>query len=320
MRAPPPGRSGDGVPSFRVLVCGASGFLGSHLVEELARRPEVKLIALTRGQELQGAWCQNAAIETITADITDPEMVAGALAKSAPTHVINSASYGVRPNERAFRKSEAVNLSGTYNLLSASAAHGVIRFIQIGSYSEYGRHGGALEESLRLLPDSPYAATKAAASLLLEDQRLCGSMEAVVARVFHLWGPREHPHRLTPQVITASRTREPLKLTAGAQIKDFTFVEDAARWICDLTLRSEALEYGVYNIAGGRRCSVRDFVVDLASRVNGSDSFEFGAYEIPRREPPNGTADTSRLVSAIGPLEPTPFDAAASSTIAALQS
>ncbi len=285
----------------------------------LAQLPDVSAIALIRKPYPPKSFGTQANIEVVVADITDAKAVRGAITEAAPSHIINATSYGVRPEERAFRRSEAVNLTGAYHLISASAAGDVRRFVQIGSYSEYGQHDKTLSEHVALRPDSPYAATKAAASLLLQDMRLCGSMETVVARAFHMWGPGEPPHRLTSQVIAASRAKKPLKLTSGTQVKDFTYVADAARWICALALSDSKLDHGVYNVAGGRRCSVKEFALDVANKVNGSSTFEFGARNMPQREPPNGTADNSRLQDAIGPLTQTPFDDAVSATIAASQ-
>lgn len=250
-------------------------------------------------------------------DVTSETDTIATLSHLGATHVINASSYGVHPEETDFAKSVKVNTWGTYTLVSAASQAGVKRFIQVGSYFEYAHNAKEISENAPLSFSSLYADTKSAASLILNDRRLCGGMETVIARAFHLWGAREAPHRLTAQVINACATRTPLKLTEGVQIKDFTYVSDAAAWISALTLRSEPLPHSIYNIAGGRRCSVREFVTCLASRLDGTELMHFGEKTMPGRESPYGLANTSRLRSTLGSMVPTPFEEVVRQTLTA---
>jgi nucleoside-diphosphate-sugar epimerase len=304
--------------AHHVLVSGATGFLGAHLVATLKGIADTEVTALLRPGHNPASRLTSGDCKHISADIRDGDAVRTVFRETQPTHVINAATYGVNPAQNSFAEYVAVNVTGTYNLLSASAEAAVKRFTQIGSYFEYGRQEGPVYETVSLRLESTYAATKAAAGLMLRDQRLCGKMETVIARAFHLWGPGEAAHRLTPQVIRACREHRKLDLTEGRQVKDFTYVRDASRWVCALTLHSKRLPYIEFNIAGGQRSSVREFATQIAHEMNGVEFLRFGNKAMPGREPPSGIAETDRLKEVLGDLHPTDISAAITETIAEL--
>lgn len=301
--------------SNHVVVAGASGYLGRHLVKSISQHADTKVTGLMRpdGNSSDRTAADN--VSYLDLDVTDEAATRELLSRIAPTHLINASSYGVNPTETDFSQSVSVNTWGTYALLAGAAQAGVKRYTQVGSYFEYAPFDGEIIEDAPLAPSSVYAATKAAASLLMNDRRLRGDMEVVTARVFHLWGSEEAAHRLTSQVRSACQNRRPLDLTAGTQKKDFTYVCDASRWISNLTLHAEPLPHSVYNIAGGKRCTVRDFVTALATELNGTDLMRFGERAMPLREPPSGLANTARLAALFGPLTMTPFEIAMKNTL-----
>lgn len=305
--------------SNHVVIAGASGYLGRHLIESTSQHSDTKVTGLLRPTSAKSSRVVADNVTYSVLDVTDETATRSLLSRMAPTHVINASSYGVNPSETGFTQSVSVNTWGTYALLAGSAQAGVKRFTQVGSYFEYAPFDGEISEDAPLDPSSVYAATKAAASLLINDRRIRGDMEALTTRVFHIWGAEEPAHRLTSQVRTACLKRRPLDLTAGTQQKDFTYVCDAARWIADLTLHAEPLPYSAYNIAGGTRCTVRDFVTSLATELDGIDLLRFGKRAMPQREPPSGLANTARLASLLGPLTMTPFEIAMKQTLCATE-
>lgn len=298
-----------------VVIAGATGYLGRHLVKSLRTDSNIKVTALVRPGNDKRLQDKHHSTSYTELDVTDERAVGDLLSSIKPTHVINASSYGVNPSESDFEHSVAVNTWGTYALLAGAARAGARRFTQVGSYFEYAPHDGEIPEGAPVSPESAYAATKAAASLLINDRRVCGDMETVVARAFHLWGSQEPSHRLPSQIIAACQNRKPLELTSGLQKKDFTYVSDAAKWINALTLHKVSLPHSTYNIAGGKRCSVREFVTSLAAECDGADLMRFGIKPLPKREPPSGLANTSRLESLLGPLAPTPFRKAIEQTL-----
>lgn len=301
-----------------VAVAGATGYLGRHIVRNLSKLSDVRVTALIRSGSCSNKPDMSDKVFTAEVDVADSTSVQELFDKIRPTHVINASSYGVNPIDNDFKRSVSVNIWGTYDLIQGAAHAGVKRFVQVGTYFEYGPKEQEILEEDPIVPAGIYASTKAAASTLTRDRRICGDMETVLCRAFHLWGSDEAAHRLTPQVISACRKEHPLDLTSGLQEKDFTYVGDTARWLVAITLHPEILPHQVFNVAGGQRCSVRDFVSRIASQLGGLDLMQFGKKPMPEREPLNGLAATSRLTSLLGPLHPTPLSDALNETIAAL--
>src|SRR5262249_22987691 len=155
-------RDGPGThPVTRVLVVGAAGFVGANLLRDLMRRPGIDAMGwIRRGGN---AWRLTALEKpkVLGHDIADAQYIA----TLRPDIVINAAAVGVTsvPTlDDAYR----VNVDSVVHLLAAAGAAGVKRFIQLGSYFEYGDQTGVLHEDGPLLPKTTYAATKAAASIL----------------------------------------------------------------------------------------------------------------------------------------------------------
>jgi nucleoside-diphosphate-sugar epimerase len=209
--------------------------------------------------------------------------------------VINAASYGVGEDERDEQHMAAINVAAVRKLLEAAAAAGVHRFVQLGTYSEYGDYPETISETTRVLPKDAYGRTKADASSLVMDRSFSTPIEAIVLRLFNVWGPFERPHRLLPRVIRHCRARERLPLTAGTQIKEWCYVRDVAQWILDIALMEHQWPLPIINLGSGTRLSVREMALTAARSLHGEHLLDFGAVPIPTREVQTGPADLTRI-------------------------
>ena len=279
----------------RVLVVGAGGFVGANLMRDLMRRPGVDTHGWMRPggsrwriDHLQGSNVSEVDIAGLDA--------AKALRNLKPDVVINAAAHAVSSANADSPALEQVNGAAPLDLLRAAQDSGSRRFIQLGSYFEYGDRSETLHEDDPVRPKTPYAASKAKATQQIATARDL-STEAVVLRLFNLWGAWEASHRLIPQVIRACRAKELLALTPGTQLKDFTSVRDIAHWIGDLALRAAPIPHRIVNVASGRRIAVRDLVSEVARELHGSAFMQFGAKQMPEGEPQTGPADLTRLTA-----------------------
>lgn len=292
----------------RLLVAGAAGFIGSHVVAAALARG-LSVAALVRDRRPHAA----PNLDVVRADLVADDLVP-TLAAVRPEIVVNAASYGVGADERDADRMFAINTLGAFRLHAAARAAGVRRFIQLGSYSEYGDHSGTITEDTPLRPKDAYGATKAAASLLVAVPDT--APEALVLRLFNVWGPGERPHRLLMRVIDHCRRGQRLPLTSGDQMKDWTFVGDLAGWIVEIALRSDAYPFRIVNVASGLRLSVRDLALAAAERLGGAHLLDFGAVPIPPREVQTGPADTTRLDILLPNRRTTPLAEAIARTLA----
>jgi nucleoside-diphosphate-sugar epimerase len=292
-----------------VLLTGAAGFIGTHIVRTgIARGLEITALTHRRPLDVPGA-------RIVQADLTAADL--GAIVAAArPEIVINAASYGIGPEERDPERALSINTIAAQRLLMAAKAVGVRRFIQLGTYSEYGDHAGTISEDTPLRPKEAYGATKAAASLLVTTPGIAAPVEAIVLRLFNVWGPGERPQRLLQQVIRHCRAQTRFPLTPGNQVKDWAYVGDAAGWILDIALRDGPFPDPIVNVASGDRRSVREMATLAAIALDGRHLLDFGAVPVPAREVQTGPADLSRISALLPHRQVTPLDEAIAATIA----
>lgn len=286
----------------RVLVLGASGFVGRWVARALAASG-AQLQLVVRDEVAVGAVADAYAFsgEVHVADLREPEQAARLVKKATPDVVFNLAGYGVDPSERDPDLAERINAQLPEALATALVAQrrgaevGRPVLVHVGSALEYGEIAGDLVEHSLPHPTTLYGETKLAGTLAV--QRVCSSqrLPALTARLFTVFGPGEHAGRLFPTLCDAARRRGTIPLTAGTQQRDFCFVEDVATGL--LKLGAAHVEPGeVVNLASGEMTSVREFV-ELAARSLriAPERLDFGALPIRAEEMSHDAISVQRL-------------------------
>jgi nucleoside-diphosphate-sugar epimerase len=270
-----------------VLVTGAMGFLGQHVVSMLCSRG-INVVATTTSTITNGSGLT-------TMNVMDANSVIAAFRAHKPTHVINCAAYGVDQRLQDCQMAFAVNVRGVSNMMRGASDVGVVRFIQVGSCSEYKSSAEPISETAEQNPNDIYGISKSAGSLLALQYGRATGLAVSVVRPFGLWGPNEPPYRLSAQIVRAWHTRAPLKLTPCDVIRDYTYVKDMAEWLVSMTLDVELEPGSIVNLGSGRAVLLREFVNSQARVLNIVDQLQFGA--LPRRlnEQQSWIADVARL-------------------------
>lgn len=282
----------------RILVTGANGFIGSHVIA-CARDQGLHAVATYRGARESG---------TVHLDVCDPEGIDNAFSEVLPSHVVHCAAYGVNYADQDVDLALAVNVRGSLRVLESAARHGVRRFVHLGSCFEYGSYTNPIAEDATLNPTAIYGVSKAAATLLLRERAHALSIPLIVARPFGTWGPREAAHRLIPQVLSACMNHSPIKLTACEVIRDYTYVEDMAECILRLLFVDDVPTGTIVNVGSGRSVVLRDFVLAIARMFDADDLLQFGALPYRPTEMTSLVADTSRLRDMLGELPRTSLE------------
>ena len=247
----------------RVVVTGASGFVGANLVRRLlAEGHEVHLL-LRPGY---AAWRLQAIRDEILlheVDLRDGEGLARVVALIRPEWVFHLAAYGAYSHQTDLAQMVATNISATAHLITACLATGFEAFVHTGSSSEYGLVDHAPAESEAIDPNSYYACTKAAATHLCRHIARDHDVHVPTLRLYSVYGPYEEPTRLLPTLVLRGLRGELPPLVNPEIARDFVFVED----ICDAYLLAAAhpqTERGaIYNVGTGVQTTLRE-IVELA--------------------------------------------------------
>jgi nucleoside-diphosphate-sugar epimerase len=233
--------------SDSVLVTGATGFIGPHLVTALAKR----------GAEVLPAG-------SAEAELGDPQEARRLLSETRPRTVVNLA----RPTHAAARAEDhAAHVAIAANLLTACREARVERLIQIGSATEFGRCGSPVDDDAPLRPTTPFGAAKARSSELVLEADGDG-LRTVVLRPFSVYGPGDPERHLIPAAIEAAISGATLPLTGADVGRDWVFVADVAE-ACALAVDGR-VDGEAVNVASGATVPNRR-VVELVAGAAGRE-------------------------------------------------
>ena len=283
------------------LVLGASGFIGSWTARALhARGASVIVSARTeqRARSAFGSLGWNPRVEV--ADLSAAGSVARLVNATQPSIVFNLAGYGVDRSERDVALMTALNSRLTEELCEALAKRdeGVwsgVGLVHAGSAAEYGPVDGTIVETSTECPISDYGRTKLEGTRALQRLSLASGLNAVVARLFTVYGPGDYPDKILSALMHTATAGGRLQLTGGRQRRNFTYVEDVAEGLLRLGL-SAPQQGEVVHLAGTYVVSVREFA-ETAADVVGLDPgrLDFGALPDRDDEMWHGEVDCARL-------------------------
>ncbi len=253
-----------------VWVVGGSGFIGAKLFFALRQyRPDVYAVSrqTDRSWRLLQVPPDVARKQFINLDITRPKAVEEAVQTLRPRTVFNLSAYGAYERQNDGYRIHQVNYVGTYNLMKSLCEHGCEAFVQAGSSSEYGINCQAPAENDELRPNSDYAVSKGATSLLLKFFGQVKSFPCAQLRLYSIYGPWEERDRLIPRVVASGLTGTYPPLADKRISRDFVYVDDCLRALVRAALTVCKNEPGLsLNIATGVKISLED-VATVAKSV-----------------------------------------------------
>jgi nucleoside-diphosphate-sugar epimerase len=253
----------NSVKGKRVLVSGASGFIGSHLVDRLVREGAI-VSALSRTEGQLAAIASRPAVEFIPCDLTQVEQTRNALESFSPAIVYHFAAYpdGQETFER-FRNNISSNIESTVNLLEAFRSSGGETFVFGDSTKAYGDSPAPYTSDTPLRPLSSYAIAKAAGWQFCELYRRLYGTNVVSVRPTMIYGPRQNYNLITYVVQAVLSGQSEIPLMGGMQTRDPLYIDDALEAIIAISQTSGHLSGRVINLAGGDEQTV----VDIARMI-----------------------------------------------------
>jgi dTDP-glucose 4,6-dehydratase len=293
---------------MKLLVTGGCGFIGSNFVLYLLEtHPDVSIINLDlltyagNFENLQDTAPYGERHRFVRGDIADRELVDGLMSEK-PHAVVNFAAES--HVDRSILDASAfvkTNVLGTQVLLDSCRAHGIGRFLQISTDEVYGSLGPsdeAFTEKHQLAPNSPYAASKAAADLLVRAYHKTHGLEVVITRCSNNYGPYQFPEKLIPLMISNALQDKDLPVYGdGLNVRDWIHVVDHCRAV-DLVLRKGA-SGEIYNIGGNNEYPNIDIVKHILARLRKPDSLLKYVKDRPGHDR-RYAMDASKLTAELG--------------------
>ena len=280
-----------------VLLTGATGFIGRHLLDRLVRAGvAVHAVNRTgRGPSLPGVtwWA---------ADLLGPA-AAQLVTELAPTHLLHSA-WIATPGIYSHSPENVAWLKSSLTLVEAFAAAGGRSVVGLGTCAEYDWDSSAfIEDETPIRPASVYGKCKAAFWLGVQAIAQHHGMRAAWGRIFLPYGPGDEPRRLIPSVCAALAEGRPVETGDPRQERDFLFAPDAAEILVRMLVHPAA--EGAFNIGTGRATAIGEVVERLARAYGRTDLLRLGALPPRPGEPRRLIADMAKVERVLGWAAPT---------------
>lgn len=246
----------------KVVVTGADGFIGSHLVDllhgnDIAVRALSLYYSFNNWGWVDGVGCKDE-VEIISGDIRDASFCRNLL-KDVDTVYHLAALIAIPYSYRAPYSYVETNVVGTLNICQAALETQVKRIVHISTSEVYGTARYVpIDESHPLQPQSPYSASKIAADAMAKSFFHSFGLPLTIARPFNTFGPRQSARAVIPTIITqlASGNRE-IRLGNTTPTRDFNYVKDVCKALYSLA-ESEAALGATVTIGSGKEISITD--------------------------------------------------------------
>ena len=286
----------------RVLVTGASGFIGSHLTRLLvdegaevhAVTSAVSSVYPPRLTDLRDR------IVLHETNLCDRGAVEAVVRNAAPQIVWHLGAY-THVGKSWVRVDECIQttIQGTVNLLQALDGVGYERFVYTGTSEIYGDIEVPFREDATVHPVSPYSISKYAGEMYCRTFHQAHGWPIVMLRPFNAFGPAQSPDRVIPEIIVRALTGRELKMTRGIQTREFNYVEDLAEGFL-LAGTVPGIEGELMNLGNGEEVSMRDVATTILDLLDNPVEAQFGALPDRPTEIWRMYCDSTKARAALG--------------------
>jgi len=253
----------------QILVTGAEGFIGSHLVEELIHSGHKVRAMVHYNFQNRWGWLDTfddnilKQIEVIPSDICDPFAVRKAVSGCDTVYHL-AALIGIPYSYVAPASYIETNVKGTLNIMQACLDEGVQRVVHTSTSETYGTAQYVpIDEKHPLVGQSPYSASKIAADKLAESYHLSFDLPVATIRPFNTFGPRQSARAVIPTIITQALSgAKEIRLGSLDPVRDLNYVKDTVRGFMAIA-NSDKTVGKVINIGRGEGVSIGELVTRL---------------------------------------------------------
>ncbi len=281
---------------MKILVTGATGFIGTHVIREL-RRTEHQIIATGIEKHQKEEMGSNGGKYIyIPCDLNREDMNYFEYF-GQPDAVIHISWEGLPHYEELFHIER--NLMSNYRFLKSLVEAGLHDVTVLGTCLEYGVKNGLLSEDMPPQPSTPYSVAKDSLRRFLEELRKKSPFAFRWIRLFYTYGEGQNKKAIIEQLKSAvARGDKIFDMSKGDQLRDYLPIEKVAEYIVRITLQRGV--QGIVNCCSGKPISIRELVEGQLKAMNADIALNLGAYDYPAYEAMAFWGDVSKLKTIIG--------------------
>lgn len=285
----------------KILITGATGFIGSNITRYLIEHYKIKPYIIVR--KTSNMWRIKNILEMVNiyyVELIDSKNLKKVIFEVKPNIIVHTAVYGgyyfQKDKEMIFK----TNFWATFNLLNICNEIDYELFINTGSSSEYGIKNKPMRESDLLEPISDYGVSKAAATLYCQSLAKREKKPIVTLRLFSPYGYYEDKERLIPSVIISCINQKDPMCSSPNSVRDFIFIEDVVESYIKVIENKEKCIGEVLNIGFGQQHTVKEVVDEIIKNTYPVLKPKWDVINNPRTEPKIWQADISKLEKILG--------------------
>lgn len=282
---------------MKILITGASGHLGTALLEQLYERGHSLYTTFSSETGEQKLNSFSGKIKTIHFDLNNPHKSTNEMQNANPDLVYHLAWNGVTAAHRNNVAQLTQNISGTLVLFQIlKECSNLKQIIALGSQAEYGLSTDIYTEKTKCNPKTLYGKAKYELSRLLQ---ICSKEENISfawVRLLAIYGPNDTLEHFIPSFIMKLLHHEIPETTKGEQQVDYLYEADAANALVNI---GEEQATGVYNLSSGNACTLREIMETIKNNIDSSIHIPYGTIPYRKDQVMQMQADISKLQSSI---------------------
>jgi len=285
---------------IKILITGANGFIGSHLLDHLIEDGNYKIGITLR--TFSDTWRITQHMNDLNIFYIDKTDIGDIISKFKPELVIHLAVY--QRKEHSYNDiNEMLNTNIIFptKILDSMVKNKVKFFINTGTFTEYLIDERELKTSSDLSPTNLYSATKVSFEDILKFYTTNYEINAITLRLFAAYGYRDNPKKLVPYLINCALKDELAETSPGDQMWDFVYVKDIARaYMRGIKyLMTSREKYSIFNIGSGTAHSIKD-IVDIIDSFGRKLQIKWGARPYSKKEIFYAQADITSSMNILG--------------------